>query len=215
MARPAAIDGASSLRKLDMRLAFIVPCSWHAPTLEAGLHALAPFRRHGHRVIAVDGATHDARPNAEALQRVLALVDRLVPAPCGWDRQIDAGCRAPEIETADALVFVPEDVRLPAGADRLIARALSNANSPWGHFDIEGECLRTGASLALRIASALGMAGLRSRLAPVRQVLFVTRGAYLALGGCTGAPDDEESDFSRRARLLGRPVVVRAVAHAP
>jgi hypothetical protein len=200
-----------------MRLAFIMPLGERPQDCEASLRALAEVRRHGHRVIAVGGGT-GAAPEAARL------ADRLVYAPQGWSRQVNAGSRAPEVELADALVFLPEGVRLPPQADRSIARALANSTSPWGRFDIRyGQAqgpLRWPLALAAAIANAASrLTGICTR----EQAIFVSRGAFLALEGYApvdgradrAADSAVDADFSRRARQLGPPIALREPALVP
>jgi glycosyltransferase involved in cell wall biosynthesis len=194
-----------------MRLAIIVPTLDRAPTIEASLRALAPMRRRGHRVIVVDGGSRDDGP-----VRARALADRVVLAPRGWAWQVNAGGRAPEGEAADALVFLPEGVRLPAEADRTIARALDNGRSPWGFFDLQldaheaPDAAPARVGLPLRLASALANAGSRATgIGLAEQVIFVTRAAFFALDGFCASEEPPDIGFCRRARLLGAPIVLR------
>ena len=202
-----------------MRIAVIMPLGERAAESAASLRALGELRRHGHRVIAVDGAALRRDPPA-------ALADRVVYAPAGWSRQANAGSRAPEVELADALVFLPEGVRLPPRADRSIARALANSTSPWGRFDI-GYAAGPGA-LRWLLALAAALANTVSRLTGIctrEQAIFVSRGAFLALEGFApvdpranrAADNVADAEFSRRARQLGPPIVLhdRALVPAP
>jgi hypothetical protein len=202
-----------------MRLAVIIPLD-SAPRAAPSLATLVALRRRGHRVILVnDGTAHDVGPDASPAQ-----ADRCVFAPAGWSRQINAGSRAPEVELADALVFLPAGVQLPPQADRSIARALANSTSPWGRFDIR---YRDGAGLLRTpLAVAAAIANFCSRLTGIclrEQAVFVTRGAFLALGGLApldpradrAADSVADADFSRRARLLGPPIILRDSAVVP
>lgn len=206
-----------------MRIAVIMPLAGRTHDCAASLQALAEMRRHGHRVIAVDSG--DSRGNGRGDSGTpAALADRLVYAPEGWSRQVNAGSRAPEVDLADALVFLPAGVRLPPHADRSIARALANSTSPWGRFDIRYRrppgLSQWPYTLAAAIANAAArLTGICSR----EQVIFVSRGAFLALEGYTpvdpradGAADSAvDADFSRRARQLGPPIVLHEPALAP
>ena len=205
-----------------MRLAVIMPLGGRAQDSEASLRALEELRRHGHRVIAVNGGAALAGLAPAAAR----LADRVVFAPEGWSRQANAGSRAPEVELADALVFLPEGVRLPPRADRSIARALANSTSPWGRFDIRYRPVQGLLQWPLTMAAAIANAG--SRLTGIctrEQAIFVSRGAFLALEGFTpvdprtdrAADNAVDADFSRRARQLGPPIVLhdRALVPAP
>jgi hypothetical protein len=194
-----------------VRLAVIVPMLDRAPSIEASLRALAPLRARGHRVVVADGGSRDDGP-----ARAAALADRVVRAPRDWALQIDAGARTPEADTADALLFLPERLRLPPDADREVARALGGGASPWGFFDLRLCPAPAGPrsdSFSLRLASALAQAGSRaSGIGLADQAIFVTRAAFLALEGLADADGAPDVDFCRRARLLGSPLLLRVRA---
>jgi hypothetical protein len=146
-----------------------------------------------------------------------ARADRYVYAPAGWSRQANAGSRAPEAELADALIFLPPGVQLPPLGDRDIVRSLANSPIPWGRFDIRYEDPTGALRVPLALAAAIANAGARLTGICLReQAIFVSRGAFLALGGFApvnpradpAADAMAEADFSRRARLLGPPIVL-------
>ena len=187
-----------------MRLAFIVPIHNRAATIGQCLLALAPLRRRGHRVIVVDGGSSDDGAVCAA-----PLADRIVLAPRGWPWQCNAGSRAPEAEGADALVFLADSVRLPADADRAIARALSNSRSPWGAFAVRFDPARRSHALPVRLAAYL--ANLCTRATGIctrEQAVFITRAAFLALEGYDGPEASADIDFCRRVASLGPPIVL-------
>ena len=176
-----------------------------AQTIEESLLALADVRRRGHHLIVVDVGSSD---NGAA--RARALADRVVVASQNLPSLLNAATRVPEAEQADALVFVPECVRLPEQADRTIARALSNSASPWGRFDVSYRDARGASNRPLDLATAL--ANWCSRATGIctwEQAIFVSRSAFLALEGFTVATKCGDIEFSRRARALGAPIVVR------
>ncbi len=194
-----------------MRLAVIIAIRDRAASIEESLCALGELRRHGHRVVVVDGGSRD-----DSIARASRFADRVIAAPAGWSRQMNAGCSTPEAEEADALVFLPESVRLPPQADRAIARALSNSPSPWGRFDIEYRRPAGGDARAWRLAAALSNACSRiTGICTREQAMFVSRAAFLALDGFAACGDAADTDFSRRARALGAPIVLheRARVH--
>ncbi|HXY05749.1 MAG TPA: glycosyltransferase [Burkholderiaceae bacterium] len=188
-----------------MRLAVIVPMHNRAETIEESLRALAELRRRGHQVIVVDAGSSD-----NSVARARALADRVLIAAQGLPLQLNAASRLPEAERADALVFLPEAVRLPALADRAIARALSNSASPWGRFDVSFRHPHSGSSRPLELAAVLANWG--SRLTGIcmwEQAIFVSRSAFFALEGFRVAEESADVEFSRRARQLGAPIVLR------
>jgi len=193
-----------------VRLALIIPIHNRATTIEECLRGLEGLRQRGHRVIVVDGGSSDG-----SALRASALADRVLVAPLGLALQLNAGSRAPEAETADALVFLPEAVRLPAQADRAIVRALSNSTSPWGRFDLSFVHQGDDGSLPLRLAAAVANGCSRATgICTWEQAIFVSRSAFVALDGFTGTDGFADIEFSRRARQLGAPIVLRERAMA-
>lgn len=188
-----------------MRLAVIVLLRDRADTIEQSLLALAELRRRGHFVIVVGGAS----AHCSSLQ-AHGLADRVVVASQRLSLQLNAASRVSEAESADAFVFLPEAVRLPARADRTIARALSNCASPWGCFSVDFCHARKGRSRPLRLAAALANGCARATgICLWEQAIFVSRSAFLALQGFAAEEESADIEFSRRARELGAPIVVR------
>jgi rSAM/selenodomain-associated transferase 2 len=184
-----------------MRLAIIIPALNEAAQIEGCLAALAELRQRGASVIVVDGGSADATVRLAA-----PMCDRVIAAPRGRALQMNAGARCEEAQSADVLLFLHADVRLPPEADRLIFRALSNRRSGWGRFDVTLQ----GRSAGLRLVGS--MMNLRSRLTGIctgDQALFVEQGVFLALDGFAPIELMEDVEFSRRARRLSVPVALR------
>src|ERR1700758_1063632 len=135
-----------------MRLAIVIPVLDEAAQIEDCLFALAELRGRGVSVIVVDGGSRDATVRLGA-----ALWERGITAPRGRALQMNAGGPRGEARGADVLLFLHADTRLPANADRLIFRALSNGRACWGRFDVELQ----GRSPGLRLVG--WMMNLRSR----------------------------------------------------
>lgn len=179
------------------RITIVVPVLNEAEGIVRALQALEPLRARGHEVIVVDGGSDDRTPE---LARPLA--DRVVAAPRGRARQMNAGAR---IAAGDALVFVHADARLPQDAERMVREAL--AARLWGRFDVRLDSPR--ALLALVGA----MMNLRSRLSGIAtgdQAIFVRREVFERLGGYAEIPLMEDVELSARLRRLGRPACLRA-----
>jgi rSAM/selenodomain-associated transferase 2 len=184
-----------------MRLAIIIPVLDEAERIEACLGALGELRRRGARVIVVDGGSSDATVRLAA-----GLCDRVIAAPRGRALQMNAGARCEEARAADVLLFLHADVRLPADADRLIFRSLSNCRACWGRFDVKLE----GRSPALKLIGPL--MNLRSRATGIctgDQAIFVEQGAFVALEGFAPIALMEDIELSRRARRLCAPIALR------
>ena len=179
-------------------LSIIVPALNEATGIVAMLSALAPLRACGAEVIVIDGGSEDATP---ALAQAGA--DRVVDGPRGRARQMNAGAA---LASAPVLLFLHADTRLPAGADRLIDAALASGAS-WGRFDV----FITGRAPLLRLVAA--MMNLRSRLTGIAtgdQAIFVTRSAFVRVGGFPDQALMEDIELSRRLSALAPPACLRA-----
>ena len=106
------------------------------------------------------------------------------------------------------LLFLHADTVLPAGARALIERTLARG-AVGGGFEVRFDDPRRIFALGSRIVN------LRTRLlrAPLGdQAQFLTREAFLALGGFREWPILEDVDLMRRLRKHGRVEVLRAPA---
>lgn len=165
------------------------------------LQALAPLRARGAELVVVDGGSTDA-----TWAIACAHADQVRLAPRGRARQMNAGAQGC---TADALLFLHADTRLPDAADRLIARAL-DAAAPhphdWGRFDVRID----SALPMLRVVE--GMMNLRSRLSGIAtgdQAMFVRREVFEALGGFAPIALMEDLELSARLRRRSAPACLR------
>lgn len=184
------------------RLAVIVPVLDEAAGLPDLLAALRPLRERGASVVIVDGGSRDA---TVALARDAQV--EIVAGPRGRARQMNAGA-AQVAASADVLLFLHADTRLPADADGLIGAALARG-ARWGRFDVR----IAGRSHWLPVVAAL--MNLRSRLTGIctgDQAMFATREFFDAVGGFPDQPLMEDIEFSRRARRIARPAALRPAA---
>ncbi len=182
-----------------MRLSIIIPALDEARGIVATLASLQALRAQGHEVILVDGGSRDGTPRLAA-----PLVDRVVIAPRGRARQMNAGAAQ---AGGDTLLFLHADTRLPPDAVAVVGAAL--LASPWGRFDVR----ILGRPWMLRLVAAL--MNLRSRLTGVAtgdQAIFVERAAFVRVGGYPDQPLMEDIALSRRLKRLGRPACPRARA---
>ena len=176
-----------------MKLSIIIPALDEAAGIVGALEALAPLRARGHEVIVADGGSGDSTRELAA-----ALADRVVPAPRGRARQMNAGAGLAE---GDALLFLHADTRLPANADHLISHSLNK--NLWGRFDVAIE----GRSALLPVI-AFSM-NLRSRLSGIAtgdQAIFVRRDAF------SGFPEIalmEDVAFSKAMKRRAPPACLR------
>jgi len=179
------------------RLTIIVPVLDEAAIIVGALQALKPLRACGAEIIVVDGGSGDGTPELAE-----PLADRVTAAPRGRGAPMNAGAT---LGSGDALLFLHADTRLPEHADRLIAAALQRR--AWGRFD-----LRIAGRHPL-LAVVARMINWRSRLTGIAtgdQAIFVSREAFLAVGGFPDLPLMEDIAMSRRLKLLCRPFCIAA-----
>jgi len=178
-----------------LRLTVVIPTLNEAAIIAPALQALAPLRERGAEVIVADGGSRDGTARLAE-----PLADKVIAVPHGRGAPLNAGAT---LGTGDALVFLHADTGLPDDADRLIEAAL--ARRPWGRFD-----LRIAGRHPL-LAVIARMINWRSRLTGIAsgdQAIFVSRGAFLAVGGFPDLPLMEDIAMSRRLKRLCRPACV-------
>ncbi len=181
-----------------MRLSVIVPALDEGETIAATLARLQPLRGRGHEVLVVDGGSRD-----DTRARAAALADRVLQAPRGRARQMNAGAAQ---AAGDLLWFVHADTLVPPDADRLLVAALAGRGAAWGRFDVR----LSGRRPLLRLIGRL--MNLRSRLTGIAtgdQGLFVSRELFGRVGGFPDLPLMEDVELSRRLRRELRPLCLR------
>ncbi len=147
-------------------------------------------------VVVADGGSRDR--TAEVARELGA---RVVAGTPGRGRQLQC---AAEASRAEVLLFLHADTRLPPDALDRVRRAVA-AGAPGGGFLVRFDSRLPIMALGGRLVN------LRTRLtrAPLGdQAQFVTRSAYLALGGYRDWPILEDLDFVRRLKRLGRVAIV-------
>ena len=180
-------------------LTVIVPALNEAGTIEAALGAAAPLRARGAEVIVVDGGSGDATRAVAAPH-----ADRVIEAPCGRARQMNAGAR---LASGDVFLFLHADTRLPEGADRSIFDALASGRHAWGRFDV-----RIDGGAVLGVVGR--MMNLRSRLTGIAtgdQALFMTRAAFEAAGGFPDIALMEDVAICKRLKRISPPACLRKI----
>ena len=161
----------------NAQISVVIPALNEGPHIEATLRSLAPMRAAGHEVIVVDGRSADA-----TMALASALADRVVEAPRGRARQMNAGAR---IAQGEILWFLHADTQVPENASQLISNALADTGSYWGHFTVR----LTGRKGMLRVVER--MMNLRSQLSGIAtgdQGIFVTRATFDSAGGFSNIP---------------------------
>ena len=180
-------------------ISVVVPVLDEAEAIARSLAPLQPLRGRDVEVIVADGGSRDGTRRV-----ALPLCDRVVDAPCGRARQMNAGARS---ASGRVLLFLHADTRLPPGWDHLVRDALGNGDREWGRFDVRLD----GAHPMLRIVERA--MNLRSRLSGIAtgdQAMFVARGAFRAAGGFPDIPLMEDIALSRTLRARSRPACLDA-----
>lgn len=173
-----------------MRIAVVIPARDEADGICA---AVQSARAAGVEVLVVDGGSVDA-----TAARARAAGARVLRAPPGRARQMQAGAEA--AASADAILFLHADTRLPAGYADSLRQALANPRIAGGAFALRFAERRP----ALRWVEW----GLRLRLWALRlpygdQAVFVRRSALAQIGGVPQAPIMEDLDLVRGIQRLG------------
>jgi rSAM/selenodomain-associated transferase 2 len=174
-------------------LAVVVPVLDEAANLRVLLPALRPL---ADEVVVADGSSADG-----SAQVARELGARVVTGPPGRGGQLNRGAAA---TTADILLFLHADTRLPPEAPDLVRRALA-AGAPGGGFLVRFDDRRWSFRVGERLVN------LRTRLTRVPlgdQAQFAHRDAFSALGGYPDWPILEDLEFGRRLKRLGRPALL-------
>lgn len=176
-----------------MTISIVIPAIDESATIAATLRYLQSFRKDGHEVIVVDGGSRDDTRCVAA-----ALADRVLEAPRGRARQMNAGAA---VATGAVLWFLHADTLAPADAlDQLLAAW--ERGHRWGRFDVR---LTGRAPLLRMVAWAMNRRSCLSGIVTGDQGLFVERALFEALGGYPDQPLMEDVELSRRLRRRGRP----------
>ena len=142
----------------------------------------------------VDGGSRDRTRSVAS-----PLCDRLLDAPRGRARQMNAGAAAAR---GLVLLFLHADTRLPCGWAEQVRDSLGNRGREWGRFDVRLD----GAHPMLRVVERA--MNLRSRLSGIAtgdQAIFVTRAAFREAGGFPDIALMEDVALSRALRARSRP----------
>ena len=198
----ARADAIAGRPTTPMRIAIVVPVLDEAAGIAATLEALAPFRNEGHPMIVADGGSRD-----DTVAIATPLCDRLIHAPRGRARQMNAGAHAAcETGRIDGYLFVHADTRVPADALEQVMSAL-DGHARWGHFAVIIE----GRSRWLPVVGVL--MNVRSRwtgIATGDQAMFVARDAFESVGGFPDWPLMEDVGMSRVLKRVSPPAALRA-----
>jgi rSAM/selenodomain-associated transferase 2 len=150
-------------------------------------------------IIVVDGGSTDRTPLVCAELQV-----NCVKSPRGRGAQMNHGAAR---VTADILLFLHADTRLPDTAFDDILSAMTDPNCVGGRFDVQLD----GDKPMLKIVGK--MISLRSRLSKVGtgdQAIFIRREVFNRLGGFPDIPLMEDIALSRAMKRAGKVACLRS-----
>lgn len=175
------------------RISAIVPAPDEAGVIGTTLRSLQPVREAGGEVLLVDGGSRD-----DTVERARPWVDRVLVAPAGRARQMNAGAAA---ATGDTLWFVHADTRIDPAAPTDLRTAIEQGGE-WGRFGVR---LSGHRRLYRIIAALMNLRSCLTGIATGDQGIFVRREAFSAVGGFPDIPLMEDVALSRALRRRGRP----------
>jgi len=181
------------------KLSIVLPVVNEAEAIGAALRRLAGYRSRGTEVIVADGGSND-----DTADRARPLADRVITAPRGRARQMNAGAAA---AAGDVLVFLHCDCILPDNADRHVLDGLAQSHAAWGRFDVRID----GRHPLLRIVAA--MMNMRSRVTGIAtgdQAMFMRRDAFEKAGHFPDIPLMEDIALSKALKRISPPLCLRA-----
>lgn len=188
---------ARALREAAPRLSVILPVLDEEARIGRRLDELAAMPGID-EIVVVDGGSRDRSQEIVTAHPASQL--RLVSAPRGRARQMNAGARAAR---GSVLLFLHADSQLPLDAVHWVERTLAAPDTVAGAF----RTWHVADTEPGRRAPWLHLADLRSRLSRTPygdQALFVRRNVFESLGGFAPVELMEDLELSRRLRRAGR-----------
>ena len=182
----------------DRQISIIIPVLNEAERLGDSLQSLQALRGRGHEIIVVDGGSVDG-----TIDQIEGRADRVLETSAGRSVQMNAGAR---VASGEVLWFLHADSLVPPDADRRLLDALSDRERSWGRFDVAF----SGRGAPFRMIAT--MMNIRSRLTGIAtgdQGIFVTRRAFLEVGGFPSIALMEDIAISRALKRIGRPLCLR------
>lgn len=181
-----------------MKVSIIIPVLNEEETITSTLQYLQGYREQGHKVIVVDGGSHD-----DTVARTYGLVDQVLKSKCGRAFQMNTGA---EHADEDVLLFLHADTVLPEKACSIITDAIGGGEE-WGRFDVR----LSGKSWLFRIIEK--MMNWRSCLTSIAtgdQAIFVRKALFLDVGGYPGIQLMEDIALSRKLRNHSKPACLKS-----
>ena len=158
--------------------------------------------------IVVDGGSNDG--TSEILERLIASAEqspnnvnmRVVASDAGRAHQMNRGAA---LSTADILVFLHADTRLPPDTTKLLAAA-HRSGRVWGRFDVAFDTRTRAMRL---IAWFMNHRSALTGIATGDQTIFVFRQIFEQIGGYPQIPLMEDIALSKQLKGFTRPYRIR------
>ena len=130
---------------------------------------------------------------------------KIISGPKGRSVQMNTGAAQ---ATADLLLFLHADTKLPHNAKTVIEQALSQPHVVGGRFDVRFPQDHGYAWMVSRMMNH------RSRFSGIctgDQAMFVRRAVFESMGGFADIPLMEDIEFSRRLKRMGAVVALKEI----
>jgi rSAM/selenodomain-associated transferase 2 len=180
-------------------LAIIVPMLNEAGQFPHLAAHLLTWQGRGCEVLLVDGGSSD---QSVSLARDAGL--SVLESASGRAVQMNAGARR---VSADWLLFLHADSRLPGNTLELLAGAGIADTRGWGRFDV---AIKGDSWLLPWIARCMNLRSRLTGIATGDQAMFVRRGLFDRVGGFPEQPLMEDVELSRRLGRVSAPLCLRA-----
>ena len=180
-----------------MQLSIILPALNEAEAIANTLARLQSVRAHGVEVILVDGGSSDRTRDIAA-----PLVDRVIDSEPGRAKQMNAGAA---VASGDVLLFLHADSILPDDGDIQIAQAFIDPRFQWGRFDVSIHGMHVMFPV---IAWFMNHRSRSTGIATGDQGIFVTRNAFMKIGGFPDQPLMEDVEICKRLKKISPPACI-------
>ena len=180
-----------------MQLSIILPALNEAEAIANTLAPLQSVRAHGVEVILVDGGSSDRTRDIAA-----PLVDRVIDSEPGRAKQMNAGAA---VASGDVLLFLHADSILPDDGDIQIAQAFIDPRFQWGRFDVSIHGMHVMFPV---IAWFMNHRSRSTGIATGDQGIFVTRNAFMKIGGFPDQPLMEDVEICKRLKKISPPACI-------
>jgi rSAM/selenodomain-associated transferase 2 len=175
---------------MQVRYSFIIPVYREEEIIDSAIDHLM----HLQKFAAAEIIVADGDYEGSTLTKIINANVKKILCPKGRARQMNCGAAK---SSADILIFLHADTRLPENALKKIATLLEDETIVGGAFDLSIDSQRFAFRIIEKIAS------IRSRLTRIPygdQAIFIRRGYFQSLGGFKDIPIMEDVELMRRIK---------------